>query len=73
MKNVLRFFTLLAFVSVMASCGGDTCYECTGDDTLLDLGTICEGDDNNGTPATSADIDAAVKAYEALGGTCNKK
>lgn len=78
MKNLLKTSFVLFFFAALSlgftSCGGDDCYECLGDDTLEDLGTICVGDDDGaGGEVTSEQLEQAVAAYELFGGTCTKK
>ncbi len=83
MKNFAKIAGVFVFALVlglgMTSCkDDDVCYECTGFDdgttSLEDLGTICEGDDDGtGNAITEEELEAAVAAYEAFGGSCRKK
>lgn len=83
MKNLVKTSLVVLFFATLSlgfsSCGGDTCYVCTGTTedgvvTLEDLGEVCENDDDGaGGMVTSEDLEAAVLLYEALGGTCEKQ
>ncbi len=76
MKNLMGVCYLFLFVAAMAislsSCGGTTCYECTG--PTGDSSTTCEGDiDEDGNEITEELLEAGVALIRAFGGTCNKK
>jgi len=72
MKNLFKVCSLSLFLAgmgmFMTSCGGDTCYDCSGEG--LESEEICEGGDED---LTSEQVDALILIYEGLGGTCTKK
>ncbi len=79
MKNlILSLSTVFCLCVLLSSCNKDVCYDCTL--SLLGVSTtetFCEGDavtDSTGTVTlTKDDVDAAVTAFEALGGSCDKQ